>query len=148
MVGRKTYESFSRKPLPGRTNIVVTRDRSLVIPGALVTASLEAALDAARGDAMRRGVDEIAVVGGADIYAQTMDVADRLVITRVKMKPDGDIIFPPSIPSSGTRRSTQTTRPGQTTRRPTPFTFIERLNGSKPLIAKCSMPCAEEPHHL
>lgn len=94
VVGRKTYELFSRKPLPGRTNIVVTRDRSLVIPGALVTANLEAALDAARGDAMRRGVDEIAVVGGADIYAQSMDVADRLVITRVKMKPEGDIIFP------------------------------------------------------
>jgi dihydrofolate reductase len=93
-VGRKTYESFSRKPLPGRTNIVVTRDRSLTIPGALVTASLEAALDAARGDATRRGVDDIAVVGGADIYAQTMDVADRLVITRVKLEPEGDTLFP------------------------------------------------------
>lgn len=99
VVGRKTYESFTRKPLPGRTNIVVTRDRSLSIPGAVVTASLAAALDVARGDAMRRGVEEIAVVGGADIYAQTMDVADRLVITRVKMEPDGDITFPAIDPS-------------------------------------------------
>ena len=72
VVGRKTYESFARKPLPGRTNIVVTRDPALTIPGALVTTSVAAALDAARGDALRRGVDQISVVGGADIYAQTI----------------------------------------------------------------------------
>ena len=94
VVGRKTYESFARKPLPGRTNIVVTRDPALTIPGALVTTSVAAALDAARGDALRRGVDEISVVGGADIYAQTMAHADRLVVTRVKLQPAGDTKFP------------------------------------------------------
>ena len=94
VVGRKTYESFARKPLPGRTNIVVTRDRSLTIPGALVTTSVAAALDAARGDALRRGVDQISVVGGADIYAQTIADADRLVVTRVKLQPAGDTTFP------------------------------------------------------
>jgi dihydrofolate reductase len=98
VVGRKTYESFARKPLPGRTNIVVTRDRALTIAGALVTTSLAAALDAARGDALRRGVDEIAVVGGADVYAQTMAAADRLIITRVKLQPPGDTLFPPIDP--------------------------------------------------
>lgn len=95
VVGRKTYESFARKPLPGRTNIVVTRDRALTIPGALVTTNIAAALDAARGDALRRGVDEISVVGGADIYGQTMAEADRLVITRVRLQPAGDTKFPP-----------------------------------------------------
>ncbi len=94
VVGRKTYESFARKPLPGRTNIVVTRDRALSIAGALVTTSVAAALDAARGDALRRGVDEISVVGGADIYAQTIAEADRLVVTRVKLRPAGDTVFP------------------------------------------------------
>jgi dihydrofolate reductase len=94
VVGRKTYESFARKPLPGRTNIVLTRDPTLTIPGVLVTTSLVAALDAARGDALRRGVDEIAIVGGADIYAQTIVDADRLVVTRVKLQPAGDTTFP------------------------------------------------------
>lgn len=98
IVGRKTYESFGRKPLPGRTNIVVTRDRALTIAGALVTTNLAAALDVARGDALRRGVDEIAVVGGADVYAQTMAAADRLIITRVKLQPPGDTLFPPIDP--------------------------------------------------
>ena len=94
VVGRKTYESFARKPLPGRTNIVITRDPTLTIPGALVTTSVGAALDAARGDALRRGVDQIAVVGGANIYAQTIGDADRLVVTRVKLQPAGDTTFP------------------------------------------------------
>jgi dihydrofolate reductase len=98
VVGRKTYESFARKPLPGRTNIVVTRDRALTIPGALVTSSVGAALDAARGDALRRGVGEISVGGGADIYAQTIADADRLVVTRVKLQPAGDTTFPPIDP--------------------------------------------------
>jgi dihydrofolate reductase len=98
VVGRKTYDSFARKPLPGRTNIIVTRDRTLTIAGAMVTTSVAAALDAARGDALRRGVNEIAVVGGADIYAQTMAVADGLVITRVRLQPQGDTLFPPIDP--------------------------------------------------
>jgi dihydrofolate reductase len=98
VVGRKTYQSFARRPLPGRTNIVVTRDRTLAIAGALVTTSVAAALEVARGDALRRGVDEISVVGGADIYAQTIADADRLVITRVKLQPAGDTTFPPIDP--------------------------------------------------
>jgi len=92
LVGRRTYESFSRKPLPGRTNIVVSRD--FAAPGVLVAPSLAAALDAARGDALRRGADEIVVVGGADIYGQTMPLAERLVITRVRLQPAGDTSFP------------------------------------------------------
>ncbi|MGA7485968.1 MAG: dihydrofolate reductase [Xanthobacteraceae bacterium] len=94
VVGRRTYLSFSRQPLPGRTNIVVTRDPNFTAAGALVTASLAAALEAARGDALRRGVDTIVVVGGADIYAQTIERADRMLVTRVHLKPDGDTKFP------------------------------------------------------
>ncbi|HKA78616.1 MAG TPA: dihydrofolate reductase [Xanthobacteraceae bacterium] len=94
VVGRTTYLSFSKRPLPGRTNIVVTRNRSFAAHGALVSSTLEAALEAARGDALRRGADAIAVVGGADIYAQTIGLADRLVITRVHLQPAGDARFP------------------------------------------------------
>ena len=94
VVGRRTYLSFTRQPLPGRTNIVVSRDRDFAAPGALVTSSLASALEAARGDALRRGAGTIMVVGGADIYAQTMARADRLVLTRVHLRPDGDTTFP------------------------------------------------------
>lgn len=98
VVGRRTYESFARKPLPGRTNIVVSRDRGFSAAGALVASSLDAALEAARGDALRRGVGEIMVAGGADIYAQVMPAADRLIVTRIRLRPTGDAMFPPIDP--------------------------------------------------
>ena len=99
VMGRKTYLSLSIKPLPGRTNIVVSRDKDFSLAGAIVAPSLDAALDAARGDALRRGVDAIMVIGGADIYAQAMPLAQRLEITRVHLKADGDAVFPPIDPT-------------------------------------------------
>jgi len=93
VMGRKTFLSIGA-PLKGRTNIVVSRDPSFAHPGILVAASVETALTAARGDALRRGADEIAVIGGADIYRQVMDRADRLVLTRVHLQPAGDTVFP------------------------------------------------------
>jgi dihydrofolate reductase len=93
VMGRKTFLSIG-KPLKGRTNIVVTRDRSFTAPGVLVVGSVETALAVARGDALRRGADAIAIIGGADIYAQTLPLADRLVITRVHLRPAGDTKFP------------------------------------------------------
>ncbi|MGZ5804827.1 MAG: dihydrofolate reductase [Xanthobacteraceae bacterium] len=94
LMGRKTWDSLPRKPLPGRTNVVLTRDASFAATGALVATSLEAALAAARGDALRRGVDEIAVIGGSDIFALTMPLADRIEFTRVHASPKGDTTFP------------------------------------------------------
>ena len=93
IMGRKTYLAI-RKPLAGRTNIVVSRDSTFAAPGVLASASLEAAFDAARGDALRRGTAEIAVIGGAELYAQAMPVADRLEITRIHADISGDAIFP------------------------------------------------------
>jgi len=93
VMGRKTFLSIG-KPLAGRSNIVVSRDSSFAAPGVVVAPDIEAALSVARGDALRRGATEIAVIGGADIYAQTMPVADRLVLTRVHLRPDGDTTFP------------------------------------------------------
>jgi len=94
VMGRKTYLSLSIKPLPGRTNVVVTRDADFTAPGVLVAPSLEAALAAARGDAMRREVDEIMIIGGAEIYAQAMPEARRLEITLIRALPEGDTRFP------------------------------------------------------
>lgn len=94
VVGRKTYLSFAQRPLPGRTNIVVSRDRAFCTPGALVAPDLDTALAAARGDALRRAAAAIMVVGGAEIYAQTLAIADRLVVTQVKLQAAGDATFP------------------------------------------------------
>jgi dihydrofolate reductase len=93
VMGRKTFVSIG-KPLAGRTNIVISRDKDFSAPGALVAGSLDAALSAARGDALRRGADAIAIIGGTEIYRQTIGRADRLVITRVNLRPQGDAMFP------------------------------------------------------
>jgi dihydrofolate reductase len=92
VMGRKTFISL-RRPLPGRTNIVVTRDASFRAAGAVVTTSFDAARAVATGDALRRFATEIAVIGGAEIYAQWMDRADRLEITEVHARPEGDTHF-------------------------------------------------------
>jgi dihydrofolate reductase len=92
VMGRKTFLSL-RRPLPGRTNIVVTRDADFRSPGAVVTTSFAAARAVATGDALRRLATEIAVLGGAEIYAQWMACADRLEITEVHARPEGDTHF-------------------------------------------------------
>jgi len=93
VMGRKTFLSIG-KALKGRTTIVVSRDPSFVAPGIVVAPHLAAALAAARGDALRRGADEIVVAGGAELYVQTMALAARLVITEVHKSVDGDVRFP------------------------------------------------------
>lgn len=93
VMGRKTYESLGR-PLKDRTNIVVTRDPGFSAPGIVVAARLASALDVARGDALRRGVDEVVVGGGAEIYAALMPLATKLDITHVHARPQGDTFFP------------------------------------------------------
>ena len=97
VMGRKTYLSIG-KPLPDRTNIVVTRDPSFHADGIVVANSVDAALEAARDDARRRGAGEIMVIGGTEIFAQTMALADRLEITHVHSWPEGDTFFPPIDP--------------------------------------------------
>jgi len=94
VMGRKTFESFGGKPLPKRLNIVASRQPGLTLPGAVVTGSLEQALAIAHAEALRSGAGEIAVLGGADIYAQAMAFADRLVITHVEASPEADAFFP------------------------------------------------------
>src|SRR6516162_4365472 len=93
VMGRRTFLSIGR-PLQGRTNIVITRDPGFAAGGVLVVPGLETALTVARGDALRRSAEAVAVVGGADVYAQTIERADRMVITRVHLRPEGDTKFP------------------------------------------------------
>jgi len=89
VMGRKTFQSL-RRPLPGRTNIVMTRDPDYRAAGAVATTSFESARAVAHGDALRRFATEIAVIGGAEIYAQWMGSASRLEITEVHARPEGD----------------------------------------------------------
>ncbi|MBD3618250.1 MAG: type 3 dihydrofolate reductase [Chromatiales bacterium] len=87
IMGRSTHESIGR-PLPGRLNIVVTRDRGLQIEGCTVVHDLDAALDAA-GDA-----DEVMVIGGQKLFDQFLPRADRLELTIIDARCDGDTYFP------------------------------------------------------
>lgn len=94
IMGRKTYDSIGR-PLPNRTNIVVTRDASLTVPGVKVVTSLDDALDLARAESVISDVEEVIVMGGAEIYAQALPYADRLYVTLVHAEVEGDAVFPP-----------------------------------------------------
>ena len=93
VMGRKTFDSLGR-PLPGRTNIVLSRHPDLTLEGAQVFASIDAALDAARQQAQADGVDEVMVIGGDNLYRQTLERADRIYLTRIESEPEGDAWFP------------------------------------------------------
>lgn len=88
IMGRKTFESFGSKPLPDRTNIIITRDESYQAKDSIVVHSIEEALDSA-GD-----VAEVMIIGGASFYEQMLPRANRLYLTFVHAKIDGDAWFP------------------------------------------------------
>ncbi|MDX2203094.1 MAG: dihydrofolate reductase [Hyphomicrobiaceae bacterium] len=92
VMGRKTFASIG-KPLDGRDNIVVTRDRAFAASGVDVVASPQAALALAAVKAKARGAAEIAVIGGGEIYAALLPLADRIYLTRVHAAPEGDTTF-------------------------------------------------------
>ncbi|MDY0011327.1 MAG: dihydrofolate reductase [Rhodocyclaceae bacterium] len=93
IMGRKTWESLPERfrPLPGRRNIVITRQENYPAPGAELAHGLTEALG-------RRGDARAFVIGGADLYAQALPLADELVITEVDLAPEADAFFP-AIPS-------------------------------------------------
>jgi len=122
VMGRKTFDSIGR-PLPGRETIVVTRDRAFAPQGVFVAHELDAALDLAHERARVMGADEIIVAGGAEIYAQTIARARRLLITEVALDAEGDVRFPPIDPLKWreVRRETGEQRP----REDAGFVFVE-----------------------
>ena len=94
VMGRKTLESM-KSPLPGRTNIVLTRDPNWQRDGVLVVRDMPAAMALAEQQGLIDGVDEVMVIGGAEIYALALPMAERLYVTRVHAQPAGDVYFPP-----------------------------------------------------
>ena len=90
IMGRKTWESLPRKPLPGRSNIVITRQPGYEAPGARVAADVETALRIARAEKPQ----EIAIIGGGEIYSKFLPMADRVYLTEVDLDVAGDTRFP------------------------------------------------------
>jgi len=93
IMGRRTYQSIG-KALPGRTNIVITRDAAFHPPDAMPAGSIDAALEIGRRQAAADGSDAVCILGGGQIYRQTLPLADRIHITYVDSEPDGDTRFP------------------------------------------------------
>lgn len=104
IMGRKTWESLPKKPLPGRTNIVITRALGFHAPGAQVVASAEAALELARNEKP----DEIAIIGGGEIYRLFLPQADRVYLTEVDLDVAGDTYLPVLPPSQWREVSRET----------------------------------------
>ncbi|MBU1329886.1 MAG: dihydrofolate reductase [Gammaproteobacteria bacterium] len=93
IMGRKTWDSLGR-PLPGRLNLVVSRQPGLQLDGAEVFPSLDAAIVRAEQWARETGASELMLIGGAQLYAQGLALAARLYLTRVGLSPEGDAHFP------------------------------------------------------
>lgn len=86
IMGRKTHESIGR-PLPGRTNVVVTRNNNYTAEGCIVVGSLDEAISKAGNG------NEVFIIGGSTIYEQALPLADKIYLTRVKANVSGDIFF-------------------------------------------------------
>ena len=121
VMGRKTWESLG-KPLPGRTNIVITRrtDYRIDVPGVIVARDLDTAI-AAAGD-----VDEVMIIGGAEIYALALPRADLVELTQVHAIVDGDTVFP-TLPSAEWQEIARSTHPAdERNQYPASFVTLQR----------------------
>lgn len=90
LMGRKTWDSLPRKPLPGRQNLILTRDADFKADGAWVYTDLAAMLAAARAMAKAAGAEEACAIGGAQLYNAVLPQADRIILTEVNLAPEGD----------------------------------------------------------
>jgi dihydrofolate reductase len=95
IMGRRTWDSLPKKPLPGRMNIVLSRDGSFAPDGALVCESLDEAVQIAREQADDDGAEEVCVIGGAEVARAALPKARRIYLTEVEADPEGDVILPP-----------------------------------------------------
>lgn len=95
IMGRKTFDSFAKKPLPNRKHIVITRQANYEVPkGVFVTNSIESAIEIAKTEAEKMETDEIFIIGGGEIYSLGMKYADRLYLTLVETSASGTVFFP------------------------------------------------------
>lgn len=120
VMGRKTYDSIGR-PLPKRTNVVITRDTNLAIEGCTVVHSLEEAV------AMFDKSEEVFIIGGAQIYAQALAIADRIYLTVIDKEYEGDTSFPEIDYSAWKEISREEYVRGEEFEHPFAFITLEKL---------------------
>ncbi|PIT70641.1 dihydrofolate reductase [Bartonella tribocorum] len=125
IMGRKTWNSIG-KPLPGRTNIVITRDDTFSAEGAVVAHSLSQACSFATSVASQSDVEEIFIIGGGEIYQQGFSLADKIFLTEVLASIEGDRFFPVFDKEKWTIMQTQDIPKGDKDSHPTRFTVYKR----------------------
>lgn len=130
IMGRLTFKSLGRA-LDGRVNIVLTRDRDFVAPGAVMAFSLEEGLEQARRAAERAGVDEIMVIGGEDIFREVLPQAGRIYLTEVHASPHADTWFPELDMSQWHNVSREAHRAGPHDDHDFSFVVLERARSSR-----------------
>ena len=128
IMGRRTFQSIGR-PLPGRTNIVVSRDGDFDAPGITLAGSVDEALKTARLIAKNDAVDEIAVIGGGAIYNALWDKADYLYVTHIHASPEGDTFVPSIDPEQWVQISYEGPRQGERDSAPISFAVYHRRSG-------------------
>jgi len=128
IMGRKTFESIG-KPLPGRSNIVITRNAQFQVDGVRAVNSLAAALRVAEDIALIDGVDEVVVIGGAEVYRESLSQVSRLYLTQVHASVEGDA-YMPEVEWSDWRETTREHFPAQGAN-PYDYSFVvfERCEG-------------------
>ncbi|WP_453977931.1 dihydrofolate reductase [Brevundimonas sp. Marseille-Q4549] len=130
LMGRKTWESLPLRPLPGRLNLVLTRDQSYeaegMAKGALVCATLDEAIEIARETAEEDNVDEICVIGGTTLFEAALPRARRLYVTEVDAAPEGDARFPDFDPADWTEVSSEPHEAGEKDDHAFTFRVLER----------------------
>lgn len=122
IMGRKTWESFPKRPLPGRHNIIVTRDPAYAAEGGTTVSSLDAGLALARAE----GAEEACIIGGGEIYAAALAMADRLDVTHILAEIGGDTWFPPIDPALWRVASSEEIAAGEKDTHPTRHIVYER----------------------
>ena len=126
IMGRKTWDSLPLKPLPGRLNIVLSRDGTFAPAKAVVCEDFTEAVQIGRDQAREDGVDEICVIGGAALFAAALPRAQRLYLTEVDASPEGDVVFPPFDESDWQEISRETFAAGDADDHAFVFRILER----------------------
>ena len=127
IMGRKTWQSLPRRPLPGRLNLVLSRQPEFEAAGAVVCDNFAEALEMAREQAAEDGKDEICVIGGADLFALALPRAKRIYLTDVDGAPEGDIMMDPVDEAGWTEVSREACPTGPDDEYATVFRLLERV---------------------
>ena len=126
IMGRRTWDSLPLKPLPGRLNLVLTRDESFEARGAVVCTTLDEAVEIARETAEEDGVGEVCVIGGVALVEKALPRAKRLYLTEVEARPEGDVLFPAFDEADWVEVSSEAHPAGEKDDHPFVFRVLER----------------------